>query len=540
METTRSSFWQFRSFQSRLLFFFLGLLIIVQAAIFFTVNQANLTNARLVIANNLAVGAGVLGRLMEDRREILLETARLLSGDFAFKAAYHTNNTGTIRSATLNHMSRVPSARIMMLVSLDSEVIVDTLRPDRGGQTLEWPELLEAAENDEYGETASIVLVDGLPFQMMVVPLLTPDLEAWILIGFPVDDDFLEDMRSLVLSDISVVRMDTTSKWQTLASSLAGEMGDELASKLQLDNETNGQSLEIDLSNRIYESYVMPLIEQTDLNVVAVIQQPLEEALAPYQRLQVILIVLFLAGLLLSTISSIFIARSVTQPLLRLLQGVLKIDQGEYDHRVQTKSIDEVGQLTEAFNHMASGLAEREQMHNLLGKVVSPAIADELLSKEIELGGEERVVTILFSDVRHFTTLCENRNPQDILTLLNTYLTEVSDVIDRNRGVVDKYIGDAVMALFGAPVQTPEDAPHAVLAALEMCRSLKILNKTFREQGLPELEIGIGVNTGLVVAGNMGSQKRLNYTVIGDSVNLAARLEGLTKQYKTPIIVSEY
>ena len=170
---------------------------------------------------------------------------------------------------------------------------------------------------------------------------------------------------------------------------------------------------------------------------------------------------------------------------------------------------------------------------------MSHEIAEELLSKKIELGGEERIVTVLFADIKGFTTLCETSPPQAVLTLLNRYLSEITKVIEDNHGVVDKYTGDSVMALFGAPLTRPNDAENAVRAALAIQQCMVDLNAINRNAGLAMMEAGIGVHTGLVVAGNLGSQNRLNYTVIGDSVNLSARLEGLTRKYNTANIVSE-
>jgi adenylate cyclase len=171
--------------------------------------------------------------------------------------------------------------------------------------------------------------------------------------------------------------------------------------------------------------------------------------------------------------------------------------------------------------------------------VVSPEIANELLRGEIELGGEEKVATILFSDIRGFTKACEGEKPERILTLLNIYLTEVANIIEERNGVVDKFIGDAVMALFGAPVASDRDPQNAVQAALDMCIMLRRLNVDLEARGYLNLDIGIGINTGPLVAGNMGSENRLNYTVIGDNVNLSSRLEGLTKFYGVKVIVSE-
>ncbi|MDQ5979344.1 MAG: adenylate cyclase, partial [Verrucomicrobiota bacterium] len=164
-----------------------------------------------------------------------------------------------------------------------------------------------------------------------------------------------------------------------------------------------------------------------------------------------------------------------------------------------------------------------------------------LLHSDLQLGGEEREVTILFCDLRNFTGMSENLPPTEMLTLLNRYLDRMSAIIERHGGVIDKYIGDAIMALFGAPVAIPEAANRAVGAAREMARALDQLNRELVAEGKPALAFGIGINTARVVAGNMGSKNRLNYTVIGDGVNLASRLEGLTKDpaYASPVIVSE-
>src|SRR5262249_27100495 len=209
-------------------------------------------------------------------------------------------------------------------------------------------------------------------------------------------------------------------------------------------------------------------------------------------------------------------------------------------HRVGLKQKDELGSLASSFNKMSEGLAERDRVRDLLGKVVSPEIAAELLRKDAILGGEEREVTVLFSDLRNFTSMSEKLAPQEMLEILNRYFTGMSAIIEKHGGVVDKYMGDALMALFGAPLADPDDADRAMQAALEMTEALDDLNRRWQKRGLPTIGVGIGINTDIVVAGNMGSETRLNYTVIGDGVNLASRLEGLTKtaEYEARIIIS--
>lgn len=184
----------------------------------------------------------------------------------------------------------------------------------------------------------------------------------------------------------------------------------------------------------------------------------------------------------------------------------------------------------------------KKELRSTFQKYVSPAIVDEVLKnpKNLELGGRKENITVLFSDVRGFTTISEKLDPRALSDLLNSYLTPMTDLVFANRGTLDKYMGDAVMAFFGAPIQYPDHAAHACRCALQMLDKLFELQEGYRRQGLPEIDIGIGLNTGECSVGNMGSQTVRSYTVMGDSVNLGSRLEGINKQYGTRIIISEF
>jgi len=170
------------------------------------------------------------------------------------------------------------------------------------------------------------------------------------------------------------------------------------------------------------------------------------------------------------------------------------------------------------------GLFLKEKYRSVLDKAVSPEIAAEMLKGDLFPGGENRMVTVLFADIRGFTTITKGMDPRDVITMLNDYLEGASAAIETEGGVVDKYAGDQIMAIFGAPVSHSDDAPRAVRAALRMQETIRSLSESRRAAGKPEITMGIGINTGLAVAGNMGSRTRLNYTVLGESVNLAARL----------------
>ena len=185
---------------------------------------------------------------------------------------------------------------------------------------------------------------------------------------------------------------------------------------------------------------------------------------------------------------------------------------------------------------------KKREMKGTFAKYVSPAVVDEILKDpgNIELGGKKMELTVMFSDVRGFTTISEKLDPRALSDLLNSYLTPMTDLVFETKGTLDKYMGDAVMAFWGAPIHFNDHAEHAARCALKMLVKLRELQEGYRAKGLPEIDVGIGLNTGDMSVGNMGSNTVRSYTVMGDSVNLGSRLEGINKQYGTRIIISEF
>ncbi|HZX96488.1 MAG TPA: adenylate/guanylate cyclase domain-containing protein [Myxococcales bacterium] len=186
---------------------------------------------------------------------------------------------------------------------------------------------------------------------------------------------------------------------------------------------------------------------------------------------------------------------------------------------------------------------DKRQLRKAFRLYLNPEVMEEMLQQpeKLQLGGKEQVLTVLFSDIRGFTGISEKLSPAALVHLLNEYLSPMTDIVLRRRGTLDKYIGDAVMAFFGAPVAADQHAVHGCDAALEMIETLRRMREKWRIENpsLPEVDVGIGVNSGPMVVGNMGSQQRFNYTVMGDNVNLASRMEGLNKEYGTHILVSD-
>lgn len=186
-------------------------------------------------------------------------------------------------------------------------------------------------------------------------------------------------------------------------------------------------------------------------------------------------------------------------------------------------------------------ISREKRVKSTMARYMPKEVMDQLLLGGADvLGGTVQEVTILFSDIRQFTTIAERIGARETVSMLNEYFTEMVEIIFTHKGILDKYIGDAIMAVFGAPLAGPEDADNAMAVACSMIRTLRRINETRRGRGQHEIEIGVGLSTGEVVPGNIGSPKRMDYTVIGDHVNLSSRLEGATKYYGTPIVFSEF
>jgi class 3 adenylate cyclase/HAMP domain-containing protein len=269
--------------------------------------------------------------------------------------------------------------------------------------------------------------------------------------------------------------------------------------------------------------------------------------------------VVLAAASILSVVMLILFARHLTRPLGRVVTAMNAITSGgDLSSRVEVEYQDETGKLAATFNLMTSELErayakikkyafdavlagkKEQRIRQIFQKYVPRDLIDKFFAApESMLVGENRVLAVLFSDIRSFTTISENMAPDDLVNSLNRYFSGQVDIIMNRNGIVDKYIGDAIMAFWGAPVKHEDDALQPLLSALDMIDALKVFNENQKKLGKPEFHIGIGINYGNVTVGNIGSERKMDYTVIGDMVNLASRLEGLTKTYHAEILISE-
>ena len=253
----------------------------------------------------------------------------------------------------------------------------------------------------------------------------------------------------------------------------------------------------------------------------------------------------FIAGVL-GLIFAAFITRSLVQPVRRLLSGTQAVEQGDLNIQIHASSTDEIAALTESFNTMVVGLREKERIKSTFSQYMDPRIVKELLDNRLTaLGGERRVMTAFFSDIEGFTHICEQMTPDGVVRFLNQYFTLMSGPIKDNHGILDKFIGDGIMAYWGPPfTDEKEHARLACFAALEQLAQLETFNRTLPDlmglrKGLPSVNIRMGIATGDVTVGSIGSEASKGYTVMGDTVNVASRLEGANKEYGSHILISE-
>jgi adenylate cyclase len=248
---------------------------------------------------------------------------------------------------------------------------------------------------------------------------------------------------------------------------------------------------------------------------------------------------LLIVGVLAGVGLTIFMGRGVVGPLKKLEAAMQRVEQNDLNAQVPITSADELGYVSEHFNQMTAGLRRGELLRNVLNLYVSPEVAREAVEHGTQLGGKMIECTVLFSDIRDFTGLSEKLPPADLIALLNRYMSAMVAVIIDHGGIVNKFGGDSLLAVFGTPLNPIGDhAASGVRAALAMQQALIEFNRQQAQLHSIELRIGIGIATGPVVAGNIGGQHRIEYTVIGDTVNLASRLQSLTKELGYKIMLS--
>lgn len=280
-------------------------------------------------------------------------------------------------------------------------------------------------------------------------------------------------------------------------------------------------------------SYGPIVFSQLDENVILTVIDELNTSIIK-------IVGYFLSG----TLFLIFLfSMTLTYPLEKLTQLIELVSKGNFNvkaaQQVNTFLKDEVGELAVAFDQMTEGLKERDKVKNLFNKFHGSSITEDLMKKDVSIGGQSKEVIVFFSDIRGFTAFSEKKRPEEVVAMLNEYFAVMVKIINSHGGIVDKFIGDAIMAVWGVPASTSKDANNAVKACLEMRKALAELNEKRMARSESPIQIGMGLHSGTAISGTIGSEERMEYTIIGNTVNTGSRIESSTKAFGADLLVSD-
>lgn len=266
------------------------------------------------------------------------------------------------------------------------------------------------------------------------------------------------------------------------------------------------------------------------------------KVLDKFKNLLLINLIMLAAMLMLAALISYLLARRMNAPLAKIRAGLQAINKGEFDHKIAINSNDEFGEIGEVVNSLGDGLKQRDMLRTSLTRYVSQNLAERILQNEElpQLFSERRKITVMVCDIRNFTPLAERLKPEEVVSLLNEFFGQMIEAISGHQGILDKYLGDGFLAIFGSPQDDPYQEDHAIQAAMAMRKSISRLSQQWQQLYGVDLNVGIGINSGTAIVGNIGAQTHMEYTAIGDAVNLASRIESATKELSQDILVSEY
>jgi class 3 adenylate cyclase len=546
--------WARRRLRAKIFLPFSALIVAVLLATLWAIGAAIGGWVEGSLKRQFIVTGDVFRGLMAERADRLIGETKMLSFDFALKPAIVTHDPDTVLSVASNHRDRI-GVELLWIADEKGRLLAGsdnvrgeaapTAQPGRDLTAL--VPVADAMATDK--PAVAVTELDGRLMQLAAVPVFGPGEETigYLLAGEPIDDatarqleastgpavSFLTPTRVFASSWSDAPRQELFPGGAIGPSALRGHLQRAAAAA-----QTEPATFLLRLPDNRLLSILIPVEARVGEPLFALVQDSYDRALGPLARLTWWVAMIGAAGVLAALVVGRLIAGGIAAPVQALVGAMRRVLTGDFRQRLAVRREDEIGFLADTFNEMVAGLEEREHIKETFGRFVSRDVAAAVLSGSLPLDGERREVTILFQDVRGFTSLAEGTDPPVLVRIVNALFTEMVAAVEAEGGIIRVFTGDGVMALFGAPVAHDDDPARAVRAALDMMARLPALSARVEAEGLPPLRIGIGIATGEVIVGRMGPDARSEYNVVGDAANLASRIEGLNKELGTTILIS--
>ena len=500
----------------------------------FLVSQAIDRQSTDAIRAELGNTQKVFQGLLKERENSMKAQAFVLADSVQFKTALDLKSQDPATTADVAQEKRaelgldlfqVAGRQGALLASLVGKINSPQLKAAKDAKPAD-PIFAKATDAEQPGDAFGVWASDSALYETYTRPVIIREQVLGALrIGFAMDDAFAKALKEQTGSEVAFVvggkllacSLDTAARAE-LQAGLSGMMSMAKSGDMAFDQT---------LAGKPWLGQFLALKGPDGSDAAQLLQlRSREHVLLLLSTIRQGFFSVLLGLLVVAVALSIVFAGTVTKPLNALVAGTRAVEKGNLEWTIPVTSKDELGELATSFNEMTGQLREKERVKALFGRYLPKAVAERALEHqgEIQLGGEQKDVAILFSDIRGFTSLSERLSPSEVVAMLNDYYTRMIDVLFDNDGTLDKTIGDAIMAVFGAPVSDPDAVPNALRTAIGMLKALEGFNAERQARGQEPVHIGIGINTGVVVAGNLGSIKQLSYTVIGDEVNLASRM----------------
>ena len=519
--------------RNRLLILTTILVVLIAGSVLLIVNfkVRDLVNDKL--QKDFDITYNTFNRFNSLRNERLVESCLLISELPILKAQLSTHDPATIKDYILSREespARLIGVDLFTLTNEKGQVLFRLDHPEKFGDTLASIPVIHLAleGKDPTPEDISFWIIDEQMYQTVTVPIFQKFVIGTLTLGKRITQEEAKALKADTHSDITFLLGNriVASTHSDLAQ--IDLLRSYVADPPELDRKIEkGKSVqrEVQLDG---EKFLCAFTRASNSSkAIYVMAISVDQALAGFQRIEKIILIIGGISLILAITGAFFLAQGITSPLRKLVIGTEQIRSGNYDFHIQINSRDEIGLLAQSFNEMVLGLKERFMMSKFLSSSTMKMIRKE--GDKLHLGGERRNVTVLFSDIRGFTAFSEKVEPEVVIELLSRYLSRQASIVIAHNGIIDKYVGDELIAIF----EGPDMVDDAVLCAIEIQLAINELNAKNTE----DIRVGIGINTGMAIVGNVGGEERMDHTVLGNNMNLGSRLCSLA--HAGQIVLSE-